>query len=62
MTLVSGDYLWCRRSVQYFLACYEKKMEKSTDTLAAPATLTPDGDTFQLFHTGQITIIMDPVD
>ena len=24
--------------------------------------LTPDSDTFQLFHTSQITIIMDPVD
>ena len=23
--------------------------------------LTPDGDTFQLFHTSQITIFMDPV-
>ena len=23
MTLVLGDYLWCQRSVQYFLACYE---------------------------------------
>ena len=25
MTLVPGDYLWCRRSVQYFLTCYEEK-------------------------------------
>ena len=24
--------------------------------------LTPDGDTFQLFHTSQTTIIMDPAD
>ena len=24
--------------------------------------LKPDGDTFKLFHTGQITIIMDPAD
>ena len=24
--------------------------------------LTPDGDTFQLFHTSQITIIMDSAD
>ena len=36
-TLVLGDFLWCQRSVQYLLACYEEK--KLTDTLSAPATL-----------------------
>ena len=39
MALVPGDYLWCRHSVQYFLACYKEKSKKSTDTLAAQATL-----------------------
>ena len=38
MTLVTGtgNYLWCRRSVQYLLACYE---EKNQLTLATPAIL-----------------------
>ena len=40
MTLDPGDYLYCRHSVSYFLACYEDKHTKSTDTLATPATLT----------------------
>ena len=35
MTLVPGDYLWCRCSVQYFLVCYEEKIIKSTDMLAS---------------------------
>ena len=39
MTLVPGDYLWCRCSVQYFLACYEDKNLKSADVLATPTTL-----------------------
>ena len=38
LTLVPGDLLWCRRLVQYILACYEEK-KKSTNTLATPATL-----------------------
>ena len=28
MTLVPGDYVFCQRSVQYFVACYEDKNEK----------------------------------
>ena len=39
MMLVLGDYLWCRCSVKKFIACYEKKMKKSTDTLAATDAL-----------------------
>ena len=35
MTLVLGDYLWCRHLVQYFLECYEEEKLKSTDALAA---------------------------
>ena len=38
MTLVPGNVLWCRRLVQYILACYEE-IKKSTDTLATPTTL-----------------------
>ena len=30
--------------------------------LKSGACLTPDGDTFQLFLTSQITVIMDPAD
>ena len=53
MTLVLGDFLWFRRLVQYILTCYaKKKMIKSTDMLAVPATLTA-----QLLH-GQIKYML----
>ena len=39
MTLVPGDVLWSRRLVQYILACYEKKLKRTSDTLADRATL-----------------------
>ena len=47
MTLMPGDFLWCRRLVQYILACYEEKIKKSTAMLAAPATLISIEDVFR---------------
>ena len=38
MMLLLDDYLWCRRSIHYFLAYYEEE-KKSTDALAVPAIL-----------------------
>ena len=51
--LVSRQYSNCLTLVVSF-GEYSKTTEKWG--------LTPDGDTFQLFHTSQITIIMDPAD
>ena len=39
----------CGVDVQYFLACYEEKIKKSTDMLAAPTSLIGVTDHF-LFY------------